>query len=89
MALMQNCKMANPTSNSTASVFTENDIPGAVLERPKSAKLRRRSLCSLNLVVLGAIMNTVCNKSEKKSVELPLTSLSLVCVVILVLFELQ
>ena len=29
MALMQNCKMANATSNSTSVVLTENDIPGA------------------------------------------------------------
>ena len=28
-ALMQNCKMANATSNSTSVVLTENDIPGA------------------------------------------------------------
>ena len=27
-ALMQNCKMANATSNSTSVVLTENDIPG-------------------------------------------------------------
>ena len=28
-ALIQNCKMANATSNSTSVVLTENDIPGA------------------------------------------------------------
>ena len=28
-ALIQNCKMANATSNSTSVVPTENDIPGA------------------------------------------------------------
>ena len=28
-ALIQNCKMANATSNSTAVVLTEDDIPGA------------------------------------------------------------
>ena len=28
-ALIQNCKMANATSNSTAVVLTENNIPGA------------------------------------------------------------
>ena len=28
-ALMQNCKMANGTSNFTAVVLTEDDIPGA------------------------------------------------------------
>ena len=50
MALMQNCKMANGSSNSTAVVLTENDIPGAALERLKSAKLRRRNLSSLALV---------------------------------------
>ena len=44
-ALTQNCKMANATSNSTSVVLTENDIP--------------RSLSSLDLVVLGAIMITV------------------------------
>ena len=27
-ALMQSCKMANATSNSTSGVLTENDIPG-------------------------------------------------------------
>ena len=51
MALMQNCKMVNTSLNSTAVVLTENDIPGAVLERRKPAKLRRRSLPSLDLVV--------------------------------------
>ena len=51
MALMQNCKMANASSNSKAVVLTENDIPGAALERRKPAKLRRRSLSSLDLVV--------------------------------------
>ena len=50
MALMQNCKMANATSDSTIVVLTENDIPGAALERRKPAKLRRRSLSSLDLV---------------------------------------
>ena len=49
MALMQNCKMANATSDSTIVVLTENDIPGAALERRKPAKLRR-SLSSLDLV---------------------------------------
>ena len=28
-ALIQNCKMANVTLNSTSVVFAENDIPGA------------------------------------------------------------
>ena len=28
-ALIQNCKMANATSNSTSVVLTENDTPGA------------------------------------------------------------
>ena len=28
-ALIQNCKMANATSNSTSVVLTDNDIPGA------------------------------------------------------------
>ena len=52
MSLMQNCKMANyASSNSTAVVLTENDIPGAALERRKPAKLTRRSLSSLDLVV--------------------------------------
>ena len=50
-ALMQNCKMANASSNSTAVVLTENDIPGAALERRKPAKFRRRSLPSFDLVV--------------------------------------
>ena len=53
-ALIQICKMANATS----VVLTENDIPGAALERRKLAKLKRRSQSSLELVVLGAIMNT-------------------------------
>ena len=48
--LMQNCKMANASSNSTAVVLTENDIPGAALERRKPAKFRR-SLPSFDLVV--------------------------------------
>ena len=48
---MQNCKMANASSNYTAVVLTENDIPGAVLARTKAAKLRRRSLSSLDLMV--------------------------------------
>ena len=39
MALMQNCKMASASSNSMAVVLTENDIPGAALERRKPAKL--------------------------------------------------
>ena len=51
MVLMQNCKMANATSNSTAVVLTENDFPRAALERRNPAKLRRRSLSSLDLVV--------------------------------------
>ena len=51
MALMQNCKMANASSNYTAVVLTENDIPRAALERRKPAKLRRRSPSSLDLVV--------------------------------------
>ena len=51
MALIQNCRMANASSNSTAVVFTENDIPGATFEMRKPAKLRRRSLSSLDLVV--------------------------------------
>ena len=42
--------MANAISNYTAVVLTENDIPAAALERRKSAKLRRRSLCSLDLL---------------------------------------
>ena len=46
---MQNCKIANAISNSTAVVLTENDIPGAALERRKPAKLRR-ILSSLELV---------------------------------------
>ena len=50
MVLMQNCKMANATSNSTAVVLTENDFPRAALERRNPAKLRR-SLSSLDLVV--------------------------------------
>ena len=32
MALIQNCKMANASSNSMAVVLTENDIPGAALK---------------------------------------------------------
>ena len=51
MALMQNCKMVSTTSNSTAVVLPENDIPGADLERRTPAKLRRKSLSSLDLVV--------------------------------------
>ena len=51
VALMQNCKMVNATSNFTAVVLTENDITGVVLERTKPAKLRRRSLSSLDLMV--------------------------------------
>ena len=51
MALMQNCKMANASSNYTAVVLTENDIPRTALERRKPAKLRRRSPSSLDLVV--------------------------------------
>ena len=51
MALMQNCKMANATSNSMAVVLAENDIPGVDLERRKPAKLRRKSLTSLDLVI--------------------------------------
>ena len=50
MALMQNCKMANASSNSAAVILIENDIPRAALERHKPAKLRR-SLSSLDLVV--------------------------------------
>ena len=49
MALKQNCKIANATSNSTAVILTENDILGAALERRKPAKVRR-SLSSLELV---------------------------------------
>ena len=51
MALIQNCKMANASSKSTAVVLTVNDIPGAASERSKPAKLRKRSLPSLDLVV--------------------------------------
>ena len=51
MSVLMNCNMANTTSNSTAVVCTENDIPGAALERCKPAKLKRRSLSSLYLVV--------------------------------------
>ena len=51
MALMQNCKMVNATSNSTAIVLTENDIPGVALESCKPTKLGKRSLFSLDLVV--------------------------------------
>ena len=51
MALMQNCKMTNATSNSMAVVLAETDIPGAALERHKPVKLRRKSLTSLDLVV--------------------------------------
>ena len=50
VALMQNCKMVKATLNSTAVVLTENDIPGAALERCKPARLRR-SLSSLDLKV--------------------------------------
>ena len=57
-SLIQNCEMANASSNSTSVVITESDITGA-LERHKLSKLKRRSLSSLDLVVLGAIMNTV------------------------------
>ena len=65
-ALMQNCKMANATSNSTSVFLTENDIPcRSCLERRKLAKLKRRSLSSLNLVVLDAIMNTVYSNERK------------------------
>ena len=42
--------MTNATSNSTAVVLIENDLPGAALERRKPAKLRR-SLSCLDLVV--------------------------------------
>ena len=49
MAHMQNCKMANATSNSTVVVLTEKDIPGTASERRKPEKLRR-SLSSLDLV---------------------------------------
>ena len=28
-SIIQNCKMANATSNSTSVVLTDNDIPGA------------------------------------------------------------
>ena len=64
-ALIQNCKMANATSNSTSVVLTENDIPGlGCLERRKLAKFKRRSLSSLDLVVWGAIMNTVYRYGE-------------------------
>ena len=50
MALMENCKMVNTTSNCAAVVFTENDFPEAALERRKPVKLGR-SLSSPNLVV--------------------------------------
>ena len=53
MSLIQNCKIANATSNSTDVVLTENNIPGAALERRKLAKLR--SLSSLDLVVLAPL----------------------------------
>ena len=51
MALIRNCKMANTTSDFTAVVLTENDIPGSALEWNKLAKLRRRRLFSLDFVV--------------------------------------
>ena len=50
-AFMQNYKMPNATSNSTDVFLTENDVPGIALERRKPAKLSRRSLSSLDLVV--------------------------------------
>ena len=57
-ALIQNCKIANATSNST-SVVLENMNPRSCLESRKLAKLKRRSPSSLDSVVLDAIMNTV------------------------------
>ena len=50
-AFMQNYKMQNATSNSTDVFLTENDVPGIALKRRKPAKLSRRSLSSLDLVV--------------------------------------
>ena len=49
--LWQNCEMMNATPNSTVVVLTENDFPGDAFERRKPAKLRRRNLFSLELVV--------------------------------------
>ena len=51
MALMENCKLANATSNSAAVVFTEYDVPEAALERRKPVKRRRKSLYSLDLMI--------------------------------------
>ena len=51
MALMENWKTVNASSDSTAVFLIENDIPGADLERCKPAKRRRRNLSSLDLVV--------------------------------------
>ena len=59
MALMQNCKMPNASSNSTAVVPTEHYIPGAALERRKPEKnLKMKKPVQPRLDDLGAIMNT-------------------------------
>ena len=59
LGLMQNCKMANASSNAMAVVPTENDITGAALERCKPVKLNRKRPVQPRLDGLGTIMNMV------------------------------
>ena len=66
-ALIQNCKMANATSNYTAVVFTENDIPRAALEDANLKNLKKKPVYS-RLGGLGAIMNMF--YSQKSILEL-------------------
>ena len=47
--LIQNCKMTNAATNSSAVVLIENGIPGA--------KLRRGSLSSIDLVVWAPVFS--------------------------------
>ena len=54
--LIQNCKMTNAATNSSAVVLIENGIPGA-LEGGKPAILRRGSLSSIDLVVWAAVFS--------------------------------
>ena len=55
--LIQNCKMTNAATNSSAVVLIENGIPGAALEGGKPAILRRGSLSSIDLVVWAPVFS--------------------------------
>ena len=74
-ALIQNCKMANALQI-LHLLFSLKMTSRSCLERRKLAKHKRRSPSSLNLVVLGAIMNTVCVDISPSclAIKKPLTS---------------